>query len=96
MTIHTPRQPDLFGTDDLLIGLRVRLDRAIDRNQPCHGNICEVAAGRAPHSHALLCVSCGRFRGWLPVKASTFIAETIRVHGVPNAPLTWRDTTHDQ
>src|SRR5215467_5243733 len=34
MTIHAPSQPDFFGTDDPLIGLRIRLDRDVDHSQP--------------------------------------------------------------
>jgi hypothetical protein len=96
MTIHTPRQPDFFGSDDPLIGLRVQLARAVDRSAPCHDNVAEVCSGRGPHIYALICATCGQFRGWLPKTAAAFIAETIRVCGVPDAPLTWRDTTHDQ
>ncbi len=45
-SLHAPTQPDLFGTKDPLIGLRVRLDRDIDRRQPCHNNIAELCGGR--------------------------------------------------
>jgi hypothetical protein len=46
MTIHTPRQRDLFGEgDDPLVGLHVKLDRVVDRRQPCHDNIAEVCTG---------------------------------------------------
>jgi hypothetical protein len=88
---HTPRQLDFFGSDDQWIGLRVQIDRDIDRLQPCHNNICEIAAGRGPHGHALLCEVCGRFRGWLPKTAAVFLTEIIRVCGVPDKPLIYRD-----
>ena len=95
MTIHAPRQPGFFGTDDPLIGLRVRLERTIDQRQPCHDNVSEICAGRGPHRHALLCVVCGAHRGWLPAAAGGFLLTTIRKFGVPNAPLVWREATHD-
>ena len=96
MTIHVPRQRDLFGTgNDPLVGLHVQLDRAVDRCRPCHGNIVEVCAGRGPHKYGLLCTVCGAFRGWLPAAAAGFLLTTIREFGVPDAPLVWRDATHD-
>ena len=86
------RQQDLFS-DDPLIGLRVRLKRAIDRRQPCHGNLGEIHPGRGPHAYRLLCTACGRFRGWLSKPVAEFLAEVVRVGGVPDEPLTLRDAT---
>jgi hypothetical protein len=79
-----PRQGDLFGHPDPLIGLRVQLDRA---DTPCHGNIAEIISGSRLHRHGLVCATCGRHRGWLPKAAADFIAESIRVFGVPREPL---------
>ena len=95
--VHIPTQPDLFNTtkDDPLIGLRIRLDREVDRHQPCHDNTVEVCSGKGPHGHALLCEACGKFRGWLPKAAASFIAETIQKFGVPSEPMKWGDATHD-
>jgi hypothetical protein len=96
MTIRTPRQRDLFGEsdNDPLVGLRVKLDRAIDRRQPCHDDVCEIAAGHGPHNkYGLLCTVCGQFRGWLPQAAAGFLRATIREFGVPDVPLIWRDVT---
>jgi hypothetical protein len=94
MSMHMPTQVDLFGIDDPLIGLKVRLEREIDQHQLCHDNVAEICAGRGPHAYALLCATCGRFRGWLPKRAVDFIREVIRVHGVPRGPLVYRDATH--
>jgi hypothetical protein len=94
VTIHSPRQPDFFGSDDPLIGLRVKLARAVDRSAPCHDNVAEICSGRGPHCYALLCSMCGRFRGWLPKRAVDFFRETIRVAGVPRGPLIYRDATN--
>ena len=90
-SLHAPTQRDLFSNGDPLVGLRVRLDRDIDHRQPCHENIVELCAGPGPHAYGLLCAACGRHRGWLPKTAATFIAEAIRVHGVPREPLIYRD-----
>jgi hypothetical protein len=95
MTVHVPHQRDLFDTDDPLIGLHVQLDRDIDRRQPCHDNIAEICSGCGPHAYALLCATCGQFRGWLPKAAATFIAEAIRVDGIPDTPLIYRDASHN-
>jgi hypothetical protein len=95
MTVHPPRQRDLFSTsNDPSIGLRVKLERAVDQQNSCHDNVAEICMGRGPHGHALLCATCGQFRGWLPKTAAAFIAEAIRVTGIPDGPLTWRDATH--
>jgi hypothetical protein len=91
MTIHTPRQPDFFGTD-ALVGLRVQLDRDIDRRQRCHENIVALCAGSGPHVYELRCVACGRHRGWLPKARADFIRKAIRMIGDPDdAPLIYRD-----
>jgi hypothetical protein len=94
MTIHVPTQPDLFGSDDPLIGLKIHFDREIDQHQPCHDNLTEISGGRGPHCYALLCAACGRHRGWLPKQATDFIKESIRVAGVPRGPLIYRDATN--
>jgi hypothetical protein len=93
MTIHSSRQSDCFGFEDPLIGLYVKLERAIDRRRPCHDNMCEIASGRGPHRYALLCATCGTFRGWLPKAAALFVAKTICVVGALDVPLIWRDET---
>jgi len=90
MTIHL-RQLDLFRPVDPLVGLRVRLERAIDQHQPCHDNVAEICIGCGPHAYAVRCATCGRFRGWLPKAIAAFIAEVIRTCGTPDEPLTWRD-----
>jgi hypothetical protein len=90
----TPPQGDLFGDADPLIGLCVKLDREIDRRQPCHENVVELHAGRGGHAYALFCERCGRFRGWLPKAAAEFLTETIRVGGIPRETPIYRDTTN--
>lgn len=96
MSIHTPTQPDLFNTADPPIGLRIRLHRTVDRLLPCHDNIAEVCSGKGPHRYALFCEACGKFRGWLPRAAASFIAATIRKFGVPSEPLQYGDAIHEE
>ena len=46
--------PDLFGATPELaspaIGMTVKLDRDIDRQQPCHDNLAIIRPGKPPHS----------------------------------------------
>ena len=91
MNLHAPTQSDLFGTDDSLIGLRVRLDRDVDRRQPCCANVAELAVGRGPHAYELLCAAFGSQPRWRPHAAVEFILEIIRTIGVPDEPLIYRD-----
>ncbi len=58
---------------DGLIGLAVRLDRAVDRRKPCHDNIARTAAGKAQHVYELRCAACDAYRGWLPRDAVPFL-----------------------
>jgi len=48
-----------------IVGLKIKLDRPIDRDRPCCRNICIVGAAKHPHAGALHCVDCGQRRGWL-------------------------------
>jgi hypothetical protein len=83
---YTPNQSDFFGYADPLIGLQVQLDRSC-----CHGDIVEIGPGTGPHGHSLICPICHKHCGWLPKAAAAFIAETIRVFGVPREPLILRE-----
>jgi hypothetical protein len=58
-----------------LAGLQVRLDRAVDRREPCHDNIAVVSGGR------LVCATCGRDRGALAQPVADFLTETIAFFG---------------
>jgi hypothetical protein len=57
--------PDLFAGTDRTPQL-VRMDRNVDRTNPCHGNVCRVLPGTPPHGAELRCNECNRHRGWLP------------------------------
>jgi hypothetical protein len=82
---YAPRQSDLFGHPDPLVGLHVRLDRSC-----CHGDVVEIGPGAGPHGHSLVCPVCGQHCGWLPKAGAAFLTETIRVFGVPREPVQLR------
>jgi hypothetical protein len=85
--------PDLFGATEPASptnGMMVKLDRDIDRAQPCHDNIAYILPGKPPHAGELRCAACDRHRGWAPHALITFITETARRFGAPNEPHVWR------
>ena len=67
-----------------IVGLRVRLDRHVDRLLACHDNIAIVGEGRGPHAAQLRCIQCNRHRGWLSHATFNFLSETVRLFGVPS------------
>src|SRR5262249_48137188 len=60
------RQLDMFVAEPAapLIGLRIKVDRPGDRDQPCCRNNC-IGPGKAPYAGELICADCGQHRGWL-------------------------------
>jgi hypothetical protein len=68
-----------------LASLRVRLDRAVDRREPCHDNMAVVSADR------LVCTTCGRDRGSLAKPIAAFLTETIALFGPLQADPVIRD-----
>jgi hypothetical protein len=82
---------DLFGQQQAPPQL-VRLDRNIDRDQPCCQNIAAVhPRAEGVHAAELKCAGCGRHRGWLPREALDFLAEVTARFGAPTDPITLRD-----
>ena len=77
---------DLFG-EPTLIGLKVKLDRPIDRERPCCLNICTIGPARGPHAGALTCTGCGQHRGWLSRETARWIALVVLKFGAPNGPI---------
>ena len=71
----------------------VRLDRGIDRSQPCCAPFAIIQAGQGQHAAELRCAGCGKHRGWLPKLALDFLAETARRFGAPAESLVLRDST---
>jgi hypothetical protein len=73
-----------------IIGLRLRLDRACDRRQPCcdrRGLICE---GVGPHGPALRCAHCRKHRGWLK-KTAAEVIQAMQRNGRLSAEPILRD-----
>jgi hypothetical protein len=78
---------DLLGAPTL-VGLRVKLDRPVDRERPCCLNICTIGAARGPHAGELICAGCGQHRGWL--SKSTAIEHVVTRFGAPTTPIVVR------
>jgi hypothetical protein len=72
---------------DAFIGLRIKLDRPIDRERPCCKNICIIAAGKGPHAGELNCADCGRHRGWLSKSTARWIKHVATRFGAPATPI---------
>jgi hypothetical protein len=73
------------------IGLRLKLDRTVDRLRPCCSNIATVDHGRAHHAAGLRCTQCGRVRGWLPRQGFEFLTNLAQQFGAPAEPIILRD-----
>jgi hypothetical protein len=66
-----------------LIGLKVRLDRPVDRERPCCNNVCVIGAGKGPHEGELICANCGQHRGWLSKTTAQWIEHVATRFGAP-------------
>src|SRR5262249_18293969 len=87
---------DLFGAA-ALIGLKVRLDRPVDRERPCCRNVCTIGAARGPHAGELICTDCGQHRGWLSKTTAQWIEHVATRFGAPTKPIVVRKThTHQE
>ena len=75
------------------VGLRLKLDRTVDRLQPCHDNIATVVHGRAHHAAGLRCSKCGRHRGWLPHQGFQFLTDLAQWFGASAEPIILRDSS---
>jgi hypothetical protein len=74
-----------------LVGLKVRLDRPVDRDRPCCRNVCTIAAATDPtHAGALECVDCGQRRGWLSQTTARWIEHVVSRFGAPITPIAVR------
>jgi hypothetical protein len=87
-------QHDMFpaasAADGSLVGLRVKLDRPVDREQPCCANICIIGAGKGPHAGELHCTDCGQHRGWLSKSTAAWIESVVTRFGAPPTPIVVR------
>jgi hypothetical protein len=66
-----------------LVGMKVRLDRPIDRERPCCNNVCVIGAGNGPHAGALHCADCGQHREWLSKTTAQWIERVATRFGAP-------------
>jgi hypothetical protein len=73
-----------------LVGLKVKLDRPVDRQQPCCRNICIIGAGKGPHAGELTCADCGQHRGWLSGSTAKWIEHVVTRFGMPRTPIVVR------
>jgi hypothetical protein len=71
----------------------VRLDRRMDREKPCCGNMATLGPGKGPHAAELRCSACGRHRGWLAQEAGDFLKTITEQFGAPTEPLTLSDNS---
>jgi hypothetical protein len=79
-----------------LVGLKIRLNRPIDIDQPCCRNICIIGAGARPHAGALHCADCGQHRGWLSKSTAQWIESVMTHFGVPTTIIVRPASTIEQ
>jgi hypothetical protein len=73
-----------------ITGLKIKLDRPVDRDRPCCKNICIIGPGRGPHTGTLSCADCGQHRGWLSKSTATWLQTVINKFGAPTTPIVLR------
>jgi hypothetical protein len=73
-----------------LVGLRVRLDRPVDRYRPCCRNLCIIGPAKGPHAGELICADCGQHRGWISNTTAYWIENVISRFGAPTTPIVVR------
>jgi hypothetical protein len=86
---------DLFGMPTL-VGLKVRLDRPVDREHPCCNNVCIIGPGKGPHAGALHCADCGQHRGWLTKPTAQWLEHVAARFGAPPTPIVVRRSTFEE
>jgi len=82
---------DLFG-NPTAVGIKVKLDRDIDRAKPCCDSIAVIYPGKAQHAGEFRCAGCGSHRGWCSHATRNFIFSTVWRWGAPDAPVTVRQS----
>ena len=70
-----------------LVGLRVRLDRPVDRDRPCCRNFCTIGPAEGSHAGELVCADCGQHRGWISNATANWIKNVIARFGAPITPI---------
>ena len=92
------RQLDLLiaEPETSLIGLRVKLDRPVDRGKPCCRNICVIGPAKGPHAGVLNCIDCGAHRGWMRKSTAAWLEDVMVRFGLPTEPIVIRDATYPE
>ena len=72
---------------ETIIGLRLRLDRACDRRQPCCDRHGVVREGRGPHRFSIRCACCGKHRGWIKASAGNLLEAMLRDGRLSASPI---------
>jgi hypothetical protein len=80
---------DLFS-EPTLVGLKVRLARPVDIENPCCENICTILPGQGPHAGELVCTDCHRHRGWLSKTTADWLMGVVSKFGAPDSPIVVR------
>src|SRR5258707_994546 len=80
----------IISGDPTLIGLKVKLDRPVDRERPCCNNVCTIGAGKGPHAGELRCADCGQHRGWLSKNTAQWIEHVVTRFGASTTPIVVR------
>jgi hypothetical protein len=86
---------DLFGMPTL-VGLKVKLDRPVDRDNPCCRNICVIRPGKGPHAGELVCADCGQHRGWLSKETARWIEHVATRFGAPRTITVRKSHTYQE
>jgi len=79
---------DPFGN---LVGLRVKLDRLVDRERPCCRNICVIGTG-----NEINCADCGPCRGRLSPITAQWIQSVASRFGAPTTPIIVRKSNIEE
>jgi hypothetical protein len=90
-------QLNLFTTVvEPLVGLRVKMDRPVDRDRPCCRNFCTIGPAKGPHAGELICADCSQHRGWLSKPTAHWIESVITRFGAPTTPIVVRYSTSNE
>jgi len=68
-----------------VVGLKVKLDRPVDRERPCCRNICIVGT-----AYELTCADCGQHRGGVSKSTAQWIEHVVTRFGAPTTPIVVR------
>jgi len=88
--VSVRRSPFMERGNDPLIGLKIKLDRPIDRDRPCCRNICIIGPAKGPHAGELHCADCGQHRGWFSRSTGQWIEHVATRFGAPTTPIVVR------